>query len=204
MSKLDELKQSITQALDRLKEQPWYQQIKSKWDDLDSSQKLYIQLGGGITTLLIVIVMLVSQIVHVKFLKGEIQDTIELRAFIQNAIEEKQRLDVLAGNNSTGLDETATPNWEEFVKSKVLSQGIDGSQIQTTPPTEGKKTNTTAEKLLNLNLTHINLRQLVKVAFTLETSEQPIKLRQFEIKAKDPEGYIDATIALSGFEIMKE
>ena len=58
------------------------------------------------------------------------------------------------------------------------------------------------EAMFDLKLKHVTIRQVVRYAFFLESGGKPVKLRNLTIDTKgDPSGYLDATLAVSGFAV---
>jgi len=80
------------------------------------------------------------------------------------------------------------------------NSGIDKSGITASPEKAGESSEQTKETLVDLNLKHVSIKQVVNFAVALESGARPVKLRNLQIDTKaDPTGYMDATLSVSGF-----
>ena len=58
------------------------------------------------------------------------------------------------------------------------------------------------ESLFDLSLKKVSIRQVVKLAYFLESGSQPVKLRNLSIDTNaDASGYLDATLSVSTFTL---
>lgn len=199
-------KQWVTQISDKISEQPWFQQLKVKWDELDSHSKTTVQTGGLIAAILAVLLYSFSSLWGVHKLKREYGDKMELLTLIQDSNEELKRLQEKLSDNDQGENsaEDAQP-WNAYLESLATSAGIDkGSlSIRMDRPEVGK--NAIKEALIEVEIKHINLKQVVRYALQLENGKRPIKLRNLKIDTKnDPTGFMDSTFYLSAFTLKNQ
>lgn len=183
---------------DRVQEQAWFQQLKSKWEELDPSMRFYIQIGSFIGSILIVLSVTMSWTFKVKSLKSDLAAKIDIRTLIRSATDEMQRLQVPGR-----MDAGESANWSSTIQSVAITAGLDPSTIEVSAEKSGASTPMSKEALIDVKVQHVNIRQLIRFALQLENGNQPIKLRNLLVEAEDPEGYVNGTLAISGFELKK-
>lgn len=206
---------------DKIQDQVWFQQLKVKWDELDARAKIAIKytslIGGTVLTLGLVGTNLYS----VAEKKKNIDERLSLITKIQSAQDELRRLkDVTSRFN--GAD--AQP-WAEFLQSKAPTAGFDPSVIKVVSEKivsdssasgakdakTAKDTKTTSpasgitgpeETVLEAEIKHINVRQLVKFVHEVENGGRTVKVRRLKIDTNpDASGFLDATLSVSAFKL---
>jgi hypothetical protein len=192
--------QWLGKVSDKIQEQGWFQQLKAKWDELDPQKRFYIQIGTMGGGLLLILIIGFSFVFSVRSLRSELAHKIELRAMIQNATEELNRLRVSSHPTNSG----EPSNYQATVKASAANVGIDESLVEFGPEKAGTSSPTAKETLVEVKLKKLNVRQLVRYAVDLETNNLPIKVRSMAIDAEDPEGYLVARMSLSVFELQKK
>jgi hypothetical protein len=195
------LKEWLGSVSEKLNEQEWFQQLKAKWDELDPASKGYLKaggLGGGILLLLIIVI---SSIWSVHSLKSELQEKQELLSMIQSANEELRALRETTSNVPAGG--AAGGTWQSHFESVAGAAGIDKAAMTIGPEKPGSSSDTTKEALYDVALKHVSIKQVVRFAHALESGARPVKLRNMTIDTQsDKEGYMDATLNLSGFALV--
>ena len=194
------LTQIFNQIHDQLNEQLWFQQLKSKWEELDATQRFYTQVGviGGVA--LLICITGLTFVIKVRSIKSELTQKTALRMKIQNASDELQRL----RSSARGLAPADGNTWQATVRSLASQVGVDESTIDIGAEKPGSTGGTAKETLVDVKIKKINVKQLVRYAVQLETGSQPIKLRNLTINSEDPEGWLSASLALSVFELKKQ
>ena len=198
MANESSLPKFMSQALEKLQEQLWFQQLRVKWDELDPVAKLYTKLGTAAGCILLVFIFVISSIFQVRSLKSELANKMQLRMVIQSATEELRALRVKSGGAFAGSE--ASGGWQQALKSAAGNAGIEDSSLEFGPDKAGEKKETSVETLVELKTKKISIKQLIRYAVQLETGQTPVKVRNLSVAAEDPEGYMDATLALSVFE----
>lgn len=190
----------LSKLIDSLNEQEWYQELKGKWDELDPQSQLYLKLAVGIALILAVLMIMINALWSVHKMKVEFSEKNELLRMIQNANTELQQLKDTAASSSI-LAGAGDP-WGLYFTNIAGSSGISKESLTISDEKNGSVTDLSKESLFDLNLKHVNIRQVVRYAFTLENGGRPIKLRNLQIDTKgDPEGYLDATLSVSTFAL---
>jgi hypothetical protein len=202
MESESKIAQLIEKFREWIAEQEWFQQLKTKWDELDPQSQMYARLGalgGGVVIFLLVIL---SSIWSVQSLKSELQGKQELLDLLQSSSDELSRLK----GESMGLGEgNEKPNWPAFVADKATRAGIDGGSVDVSAEKPGASQGDTRESLFDIQIKHVSIKQVVRFAFNLETAEKPVKLKTLAIDTKaDPEGYMDAILSVSAFSTAEE
>ena len=180
-------------------EQIWFQQGKAKWDELDPNSKSYVKAGGLTLSLLMLMGIALSTVFGIHSLRREINEKQELLTLIQSGNEELRQLrDSSTGVAAAGL--ATTGPWLSFFESILSTAGIDKSNFTIGPEKPGQGADTTKEALYEISIKHLTLRQVVKITYQLENGTRPAKVRGLNIDThSDAEGWMDATLAVSGF-----
>lgn len=196
----DQIKQAWSEAMAKLDEQAWYQELKEKWEQLDARQRMQVQIGAAAAATLLVLAVIGSTWWGVRRQRLDMFDTERLLTEVRLANDELGRL------RESGAAGGAAPEGESPIAAYVeqLAQGagiapesLDIGAEQPAPATAG---GVTQESLFQVSLKKVNLRQVVRLAFQLENGARPVKLRNLTVDTKmDPEGYMDAKLALSSF-----
>jgi hypothetical protein len=189
-------------ASDWLNEQEWFRQLKAKWEEVDPQSRTYIKAAGAGGAVLIVFGMLFSAIWNVHSLKSDLADKQQLLTLIQNANEELRRLrDETAG--SPAANGGGGGPWAPYFETVGANAGVDKAALTISPEKPGANSDQAKETLYDLSLKHVSIKQIVRYAFGLENGSRPVKLRNLSIDTHaDPEGYMDATLSVSGFALV--
>jgi hypothetical protein len=188
----------IDGARDWLVEQEWFQQLKGKWDELDAQSRTYAKFGAGGAGAFIFLLVTLSSIWSVQSLKSELNGKMELLAQLQASGDELSRLK----GESLGMGEGEKTDWPKYFSERASRAGI-ASDITVSAEKPGGKSADTVESLFDIQIKHVSIKQVVRLALGLETSDKPIKLRGISIDTKDdPAGYMDATLSVSAFSLV--
>jgi hypothetical protein len=203
MENSSKLKQWLSRVSEQLNEQVWFQELKGKWEELDPQSRMYLKSALGIGAVLLVFIMTLTSMWNVRSLKRELAEKNDLINMIQGANEEMRRLKELTGNASTGSEAGGAPQpWGPYLESAASTAGIDRAGLSIGEEKPGTSTEMAKESMMDVTLKHVSIKQIVGFAFQLESGTRPVKIRNMAIDTKDdPEGYMDAVLALSAFNI---
>lgn len=194
--------QWLSKVGEKLNEQVWFQQLRSKWDELDPQSRMYLKYAALAASVLLVLGGLFTSIWSVSRLKSELREKSDLLNVIQTANEELRRLrETTPGAASGGRpgEQNAAP-WPSYFQSTAQTAGIDQAALNVGSEKQADAGAMASETLFDLNLKHVNIKQVVRYAFHLENGARPVKLRNLTIDTnQDPEGYLDATLSVSAF-----
>lgn len=198
---ISKLKEWMTSLNEYLAEQVWYQELKQKWDELDAQNKNYVKFGAFGVSVLFVLIFILSSIWSVHSLKSELSEKRALLAMIQSANDEIRRLKETNTSSSHGDDKDALP-WNPYFETVANLAGFDKSSLTVTSEKPGASEEQTKETLFDIQLKHVNLKQVVRYVLSLENGQKPVKVRNLSIDTQgDPSGYLDAVLAVSAFTI---
>lgn len=196
------LKQWSGAASDWLGEQVWFQQIKAKWDELDPNSRSYLKAGAMGGALLLSLLLVVSSVWSVHSLKRELNEKQDLLSMIQSANDELRKL----REQTAGLPAAtggAGGAWPGYFESVASGAGIEKEKLTIGTEQPGQAGDTAKESLYDISLKKVSIKQVVRYAFGLESGSRPVKLRNLQIDTQgDPEGYMDATLSVSGFAMV--
>lgn len=211
------LSQLISQIADKLSDQAWFQQIKAKWDELDAQSKTYLRLAVLGAVALFAIVLVFSAMWNVRSLRNEFSDKTELIALLQRAGDEMRQIrnSLPPGAGIGGGGGQAMP-WPAYLEAAGLNAGVEKASLtvkpqegaaSTPPPSKkGSKdmaaTELAKEELFEVQLKHVDIKQVVRYTLGLENGAKAVKVRNLMIDTgADLDGYLNATLAVSTFTV---
>ncbi|MGZ3689709.1 MAG: hypothetical protein ACXWPM_00310 [Bdellovibrionota bacterium] len=189
----------MSQASEWLGEQQWYQQLRGRWDELDRQSQNYLKFAAIGAGILLFIIILLSSVLSVRSLKHDLSERNNLLNTIQTAGDELHRLK--ESNPQAPRDAAATGgSWPSYIETVASNAGLDKSSLSISAEKPGASSDISKEALLDVGVKHASIKQVVRLAFYLESGARPMKLRNLAIDTKaDPQGYLDATLSLSAF-----
>jgi hypothetical protein len=212
--KFAQIWQSIS---DKIQDQSWFQQLKAKWDELDSRAKTVLKYAGLLGSVFLGVSLVGTSLYSVAETKSEIDEKLALIQKIQSSQDELRRLRDVTSRFDGG---DAAP-WAGFLQEKAQAAGFDPSIVQIASETAvGAKpdaakskdaakgaaaaapANGPEETIVEVGLKRINVRQLVKYVHEIENGGRTVKVRRLQIDtAPDESGYLDAKVSLSAFRL---
>lgn len=178
-----------------LNEQEWFQELRSKWEELDPRVQTYVRYGGLGTLIVLVLTILGSTIGSVYDIRGQYQEKAELLTYIRNARELIMQIQKGPLSGTTG----AAADWESIFNQKAGFAKINPEKMKVSPEKRVDSGSVADESLFTVSLSNVNIKQVIRFAFELERSTKPIKLRHLSILTESPEGYLDAELSISAF-----
>lgn len=193
------LSQWFSRISERLTDQPWFQQLRAKWDELDPQSRHYLRGGMIALAALLVFGTLLGSYWKVSSLKEELDEKQTLLTLVRTTADDVRRMKDLGG----GLDAGGGP-WGAYLESQIQGSGIDLTTATVSPekPAQppGSAQSTIEEALIDVRLNKVNLKQLVRLAHGLEQGLRPVKIRSLTIETEpDLSGWLKASLALSAF-----
>jgi len=190
-------------SLEKLLEQEAFQQIRAKWEEIDPEVRTYISLGAGALVALIISWNALSSLWGSYQIKNQLDEKIAMMDKIHSIKGEIQKLD---GPTSARGGDTKNQNWSGTVQSIANKIGVEATQLKVGEQKPGSTAGSIIENLFDLEVSRINLRQLVTLAYQLEQGGHPIKIRNLEVMTlsegeKGNEGWLNAKFSLSGFSV---
>lgn len=218
MESKSKIGQFFSQLSDKINEQSWFQELKGKWEELDPQSRMYLKFAGVGTGALLFVILTLSSLWSVHTLKKDLAERSELLSMIQSANDELHRLRE-AGPGASGTGEDAP--WPGFFENVSVQAGMDKTVVEVSAEKpapapvarekdkdrdkdkeKDKSEPPTKESLFDINLKHVSIKQVVRYAYYVENGSRPVKLRNISIDTKsDPEGYMNATLSVSGFTL---
>ena len=200
----------IAKLTDSMREQEWYQQIKRKWDELDPQSRSYLQIVLTALFSLSFIFMIFSLFWGLHSQRKEIADKQEVLRFVQDSNEKIRKLGE-SGMGAASSDAKTEQTWSAYIEATAGTAGIDKPSLNISAEKPGAPPNkdlqaagkdTAKESLVQIDVKHVSIKQIIRFAYSLESGTRPIKLRNLTIDTKnDPTGYMDASLSVSGFTI---
>ena len=199
----NKIKEFFENTLQTLAEQPWAQELKGKWEELDIHSKLYCKIAAAGAVMLILISGVVGSILSVHKLKQELMDKKSLLTLIQKSAEELRKLQDSIPPSALQEGARDSGPWSTYFETLAANSGMDKSNVNVSPEKPGTSGEQSKESLVDIDLKHVNVKQIINYAVSLENGPRPTKIRNFAIDTKgDPTGYMDASFAVSGFTMV--
>jgi hypothetical protein len=201
MEEKSRIAQMMDSLSDWLNDQPWFQQLKEKWEELDPQSRLYLQFAGAGVSVLVVVFGLFSFYWSVHKTKQELMAKSELLSMMSNAADELRTLQ--AANSSLGAGGGSNEPWPAYFETTANAAGIPKANLTISDSKTGTSTDIAKETLFELSMKKVNIRQAVRLAQSLESGARPVKLRNLTIDTQpDGSGYLDATLSVSAFAMV--
>lgn len=202
---IQDLKEKLSQAV---QDSPIFQQIKTKYDELDANQKLAVT-GGSAAVVILVILFSVYQLgSSVRAIKQDLADKNDLIRLLTTANDDLRKLrDEAAASGMSRTADTGDQNtaWNAHIEGQALNAGITKESISIGGEKAGTQGEQTKEALIDITLKKINVRHLAKFAASLESGTKPIKIRSMVVDAKpDGSAWLDATLSISAFSMKNQ
>lgn len=197
---LSGFKEKWSQFSEKIAEQEWAQEIKSKWEELDNQSRTYLKGAFTVIGILGATVLLLVFWLSVRSVRNEYREKQELLALIRGASDEMRTLRESSASLSIGGGDEMS--WDAYADGVANLAGIDRSALTVGAEKKGDSLgDSVTESLFDITLKKINVKQLVRFAFHAENGGRPVKLRNLAIDTHpDASGYLDATLSLSGFK----
>lgn len=186
---------TLTEQLDKLKEQEWYQQIQNSYQQLPPEQQNYVKWGSLAAGLSLLLYFTFMTIEAANSVKDEYFQKQELAQLVNQGNDEIRRLK----GQSSGFSSSAPQSWKSTFESLATSQGMSGEEIEIIKEIPGPAQNIIQETLLQVHVKGVELRPLVELLFQVEHGSPPMKLKGFTIESTATDGTLDAKINISGY-----
>ncbi len=198
------IKQRWRKLLDQISEQAWVQQLKLKWEELDHQSQTYVKIASISILCLFLGIYTIKSLWNVHTLKKELAEKTDLLNLIQSASEERKRLEEIIPGNGTRENEPTT-SWASYFESVATKSGIEKTNLTIDAEKQGASTEVSKEALIDLNLKHVNIKQVMQYTFQIETGGRPVKLRSLKIITNpDFTGYMDSVLSVSAFTLKQK
>ncbi len=190
-----------------LNEQEWFQPLKAKWEELDPQSRIYLQLSMIAVGALFFAYLTLSSILSVRTLRREVADKSAMLAQIQSANDEIKRLKSVNSSLSSAVEAAsgeASGPWAPYLEGLATQIGIGHDSFVVGDGKPGATSDLSKEMLYDLSVKKVNVHQLVRLAYAIESGGRPVKLRDLTITtAPDLSGYLDAVLSVSAFSMVK-
>ena len=185
---------SFAAQLDKVKEQEWFQQLKSSYDQLSPEQQSYAKWGSLLLGSIVFMFVTISTIQSANTAKGEYFEKQELVRIVSQATDEIRRL---KGQNA-GFVQAGVQNWKSILQSAASQQGMAAEAVEVTKESPGASQNVIQETLLEVQVKGASVRPLTQFLVQLERGNPPIKLKGMKIETAG-DGSLNAHLNLSGY-----
>ena len=185
----------ITDTLDKIKEQQWFQQAQNSYEQLSQEQQSYVKWGSLAAGVGLLLYLTFSTIQSANSVKNEYFEKQELSHLITNANDEIKRL---KGKNAE-FSQITTQSWKAAIQAMATAQGINPQAIEIVQEAPGPAQDVIQETLLQIQIKGIPLRPLIQVLYQMEHGSPPMKLKGMIIESGTTDAVLDAKLNLSGY-----
>ena len=197
---MDNLKSKLVELRDLIRDSEAYQELKTKYDELDGQTKFYINIGVIGAVALIILSSVFSGISKVNGLKRDINEREALIGYLQDAADNIKQLRAQSIQNQ-GADASAPLN--TWVENVVASSNLDKSRVEVSAERTGVEDKESREVLVDIKLTQVNLRQVTRLLSNLaeQGKTRNLNIKDLTIDTKgDPTGYMDSTTTIAVYK----
>jgi len=185
----------MSSVLEKIKEQEFYQQIQTAYQQLPTEQQNYVKWGSATAGFLILFYLIYSVIQNAGSTRTEYYEKMELTRIISDANDELRRL---RGQNS-GMSQTNGQNWKAILTGMITAQGLPAESLEVSKEAAQPSQTLIQETLLELKIKNAPLRSLVPILSQMERGNPPMKLKGLQIETGAEEGKLTAKINVSGY-----
>ena len=189
------MKNKFQQIIQQMKEQEWYQQLQSTYQQLSPEQQAYVKWGSIAASFFLVFYFSWSIVQSSNSIKDEYFQKQELVQSLNKGSEEIRRLK----GQSVGFSQTAAANWKTSIQSLAATQGLQPDAVEILKESSGPAQNVIQETLLEVQVKGISVKPLVQLLFQMEHAQPPMKLKGINIETGATEGLLNAKLNLSGY-----
>lgn len=189
------MKDKFQQYLQQMKEQEWYQQIQSTYQQLSPEQQTYVKWGSLGGSLIFALYLTFSVVQSSSALKDEYFQKQDLVQSLNQASDEIRRL---KGQNM-GFSQSGPVSWKTTLQSLAATQGMQPDSIDLMREATGSSQNVIQETLLEVQIKSISIRPLVQLLFQFEHAQPPMKLKGISVESGTADGLLNAKLNLSGY-----
>ncbi|MBU6154020.1 MAG: type II secretion system protein M [Bdellovibrionales bacterium] len=186
--------------LEKIKEQEFYQQLQSAYQQLSSEQQGYVKWGAAGAGFLVLFFLIFSMIQAANGTKNEYYEHQELARIVTDASDELRRLK----GQSSGMAPAGEQNWKSILMARVTSQGIPAESLEILKESAGATQSVLQESVLEIKLKNVPLRPLVQILTQMEQGSPPMKLKGLLIETASEDGKLTAKISVSGYLAKQE
>lgn len=189
----------LAEALDAIRDSEAFQQVKGRYDELDSQAKLYVNLGAVALVVFFVFFTILLGMAKLSRMKSDINEREELIGYLQRSSDQIRQLKAQQ-SASRGVDTTSP--LPEFVGNVLMAAKIAEDKAEIGQERTGAQDKETVEALLDVKLSQVNLRQITQFLFTLteQGSARSLNIKDLTIDTKsDPSGWMDAAVTISSY-----
>lgn len=201
MSLQDRFSEWTGKISETLEKQVWYQEAKSKWEELNPKSRQRITLITLLSGFLIATSLSITYWFHVKSIERDLYQKLSIIELINNSADELRSMRASRpGGSHSG-------NWADYFKEVAQNANVDPSIINVSDEKQatGSAKSLTKESYFTVTLSKSNIIQITQFAYELENGTRPVKLKQLDLDThQDAEGYIDAKFAVSAFSFGDE
>jgi len=185
---------------DWIQENPSFQLLRGKWDELDQQSRLYLKVASATMVVLLAGWVFIGSWWKVRSIKSEIAEKDTILRQVQSARNEMQALRNQIPPSRTG--EADAQPWSIYFESIAGGIGLEKSSLEVSTESAGQSRGLSKESFFEVSLKKINVKQLTRFAAQVENGRRPVKIRKMQIETKsDLSGYLDAKLSVAVYSM---
>lgn len=191
----------MSKAWETIRESEAFQQLKSKYDELDGQTKLYVNLGAAAVVVLFILLTILVSMAKLGGFKSEINEREEMIGYLTHSADLIRQMKTQQ-QAERGSADVSSP-LPQFVETLLPNAGIERGKIELGSERAGWEDKETQEALLDIKLTQVNLRQLTRFMFTLgeQGTARQLVVKELNVDTRgELTGWLDATMTIAGYK----
>ncbi len=189
----------IQKWVDRVQEQPWFQNLRAKWDELDGQSRVYLQGAAAVAVVLTAGWLVLGSWWNVRSLRNEIAEKDEILKMVQSSAGELRTLREQIPAQARGSEGETQP-WAAYIEALAGQVGVEAANIEVSTESAGQNRELSKETFLDVTVKKVNVRQLTRFSYQMENGRRPVKIRRMQVETHpDMSGYLDVRLSLAAY-----
>jgi len=188
----------LSKIQEKLETQVWFQEIMTKWDEMDPKVRKNLSLsivGGGF---LIFFISCFSFYWSVRNAEKDLYQKQSIIQMLQTSAEEMRSLRA----SRIGGSSIESGGWTEYFSDLAQMSRLDREKMLIGEAKMLPSKNSVQEFIYEISFKKITISQLKDYAYSIEHGTRPVKIRNLEVDTEmNPEGYLSAKISVSAFDL---
>ncbi len=188
----------ISKIREKLEGQAWFQELMTKWDEMDPRVRKNLSLGivgGG------VLILFVSCFTFYWSVRSSEKELYQKQAIIQMLQTSAEEMRMLRASRIGGAN-VESGGWSGYFTDVAQMSRVQPESLLVSDPKKLDSKNSVQENIFEITLKKITLSQLRDYAYSIEHGTRPVKIRNLEVDTElNPEGYLSAKISVSAYDL---
>lgn len=190
----------LAEFWDKIQQSEAVQQLRAKYDELDSQAKIYVNLGVFALIVITIFSSIVLWMMSLNDIKRQLEEKDTLIGYLHDMASQIQALKAKQSMESA----QSYASLAAWVDRVIQNSGLDSSKFKVSAEKNTPYDKTLTEHFIEIEMTQLNLRQISRILYEFSHGESGLKINikdlNMNTQADPTTGYIDAKLTLSAFK----